>query len=285
MKRKLFAIVLSLVMCCMAAAPVFGANDRGVTFSATVSPETLAVSSKPQEVTVSIDANKPVTVDGYNIDIPYPEGWEVVSVSNREISFKEGDYITSIGGESFLRICWQDGLSNSVETTNLAVIVFRVPAGAAAGTYSLKGEAMELTDGGGHVWEDDGSVSFSIVIKTASGEQPGGNDNPGTGSDTPSGEQPGGNESPGGSGTPSGESGDPTDSPGGQTDPGQAGEKEDPSGQSGEEQKDPSGNGGDQEKKTVDRKAVYWCICGGILLILLLILAILNRKKKEEEYR
>ncbi len=282
MKKKLLLFLISLLVFSMAGTLVF-ADNEDVTFIASVSPESLTVSNEAQEVTVTIDASKKVSVDGYSIDLPYPEGWEVVSISNNELRFGEGDYTLKLGERNMARVFWQESTSNSAETTNLAVVVYRIPAGAAAGTYKLKAEAMELTSGGGNVWEEDGSVSFSIVIKSASGEDSGS-------SDTPSGGQGDSGETPqGGSSAPSGEQ------PGGESVPdgdsqGQEPEKdtEKEDGKQEEPEKDPAPgneNDGDKngEKGTSNLKNILIFGGLGLLLLIIILIIILKRKKDDEE--
>ena len=172
MKKKLFAVLLSAVLVlALVPASVFAVSS-GVSFTATVSPAKLTYNAESaQTVTVTINADRPVVVDGIAMDLPYPEGWSIASITNNDVVFKASHVVLKVKDKNLGKILWDafdDPYGGEDQTvTNIAVITYNVPAGTDVGAYDLVAEAFELTSGGGDIWEDEAEVEFTIEVVAA----------------------------------------------------------------------------------------------------------------------
>ena len=283
MKKRSYILALSLLLAIsLIPAGVFASTDPGTQFYATVSPSELFVSSDGQQVTVTVNADREVLIDGLSIDFDIPKGWEVVSISNSEIKFTGDDYALRVGDSDIARVCWSDAALKTMKTTNMAVVTFKVPANAAAGTYYVSAHDFELTHNFGDIWLGDYDLPIEIVIK---GSSEGGSGS----SDTPA-PQP--TQQP----TPSDSSTDPAPSGSKDTDPapspseGTDGEKKDDQNTPSDPEKDQSGGvtpdkeeskGSEGSSGSEKKFDMLFPIIGGIALVILIILLVLTRKKKK----
>ena len=275
MKKRILVLVSVLALVLSFAPSVFAGNDRGVTFYAEVSPAELTVSDSEQEVTVTVNANQVITVDGFALDLPYPEGWSIVSIRNNELEITEDDYVLKLKSGNIGRILWQEPESKSASTTNLCVVTYRIPANAPAGTYTLKACEFELTDGGGDIWEAGGMVTYDIVIRNAEGEAPPQEwheDTPASGGSSGGNTGPSGGEEQGGGTRPSG---------GGEEQSGKTPSEDIKPADDTRPADDKNENGEKSDAPKADY-TVYFVI-GGILLLSLVIFLLLGRKKKDKE--
>jgi len=276
MKKRSHILALALLLAIsLIPAGVFASTDPGTQFYATVSPSELSVSSSDQQVTVTVNADREVLIDGLSIDFDIPKGWEVVSISNSEIKFTGDDYALRVGDSDIARVCWSDAALKTMKTTNMAVVTFKVPANAAAGTYSVSAHDFELTHNFGDIWLGDYDLPIEIVIKGSSGG----------GSDTPA-PQP----APSDQGTDPAPSGSKDTDPASSSSEGTDGEKKDDQSAPSDPEKDQSGGvtpdkeeskGSEGSSGSEKKFDMLFPIIGGIALVILIILLVLTRKKKK----
>ena len=179
MKKKVIAILLCMVLA-LAVVPgsIFAANSDMVIDASLDKTELEFSATEDQYVTLTINVKNPAdeteaaSLNGIAVDLPYPTANIVVTeISNSAstITYDEenGDFYTDMGDNS-ARICWQSGNSKPRDTNNLGVVVYKVPKGTAANTYTIRGENIELTDGDSEpIWDEDGSFEVTFTIKPA----------------------------------------------------------------------------------------------------------------------
>jgi len=178
MKKKLIAVLLCMVLVIAAVPSVFAANDREVTFTVTQTPVSLTQSASEQTVTLSVDANKTVTVDGIQAMLPYPNAdgetgpWTISAIGNKTLTFRGAHYqVKKADDPTTGQITWDSedpdtGDMPSLETTNLFTVTYKIPAGTPAGEYVVEINDFELTDNGGEIWEST-SLRYTVVIEEA----------------------------------------------------------------------------------------------------------------------
>jgi len=168
--RKLCALLLSMALCLSAGLSAMAANENNtqeVTFSAALSASQIEVSEEAQSVTLTIRADKPVTMDGCGFTAVWDEALKLSAVSENLDNFSypadSVDLETGIVGGC------SDDMENVTGVTELAVLTFIVPAGTPAGTYEVGAKDLELTMNYGEViWESAASVSAALTITAPS---------------------------------------------------------------------------------------------------------------------
>lgn len=91
--KKVLALLLAVVLCVSMVPAAFAAeetNNKGVTFTATVSPSVLDVSEEEQTVTVTVKANKSVDYDGFGATALIPAGFTFADFTNEHIASMDG---------------------------------------------------------------------------------------------------------------------------------------------------------------------------------------------------
>ena len=166
--RKALSLLLCMVLLLSLTAPVVAVgetNTLGVTFSAKLDKETLAVSDEAQTVKMTISASSAVSI--YTMGMKIINGGLTLSaVESENLGLTGGHYNLSTG-----KVSWYNSGGFDITTTDLLVATFTVPANIPAGTYTLGASDFELTDTfGSNTWETGAYVSTTLTITDGSSD-------------------------------------------------------------------------------------------------------------------
>lgn len=169
--KRLLALVLSAVLCLSLAPNAFAANETnelGIKFSATVSPNTLTVSDKDQEVVVTVKADRAMIYDGIGGVVSVPAGVELVEITNPHVSvsmtknYNPANHKVGISSED----------AENIEDDVVFVFKYKIPANT-TGTFELGISNLELTKDYAEVtWENGASATATLTIKAPVTEIP-----------------------------------------------------------------------------------------------------------------
>lgn len=172
MKRKIFALVLSICLSLNLALPALAlgeSNTLGVTFTATLDQSVISTSNQDQTVTLSINTSKPVTLEGIGAQFYWDEALAIASISNTDSRIVlNGSYNLENG-----IISWDgtDDLEQLENVSNIATATFTVPANTPAGTYTVGMKNIELTTGyGSNIWESTAYAETTLTITDTSAD-------------------------------------------------------------------------------------------------------------------
>lgn len=159
--KKVLALLLAVVLCVSMVPVAFAAdetNDKGVTFTATVSPSVLDVSEEEQTVTVTVKANKSVDYDGFGATALIPTGFTFADFTNEHIASMDG-------GVNIDKIAYHTKSADNVSSTVLFALTYKIAAGTAAGSYELGVKDLEITSDFGNIWEESATATATLTIK------------------------------------------------------------------------------------------------------------------------
>lgn len=163
--KKWITVLLCIVLCLSLVVPVMGTNTQGVTFSATLSAESLNVSDSEQTVTLQISGSPAFATDGFSYIIEYPEGWTPgSSIVSKDFTFGKNDYNPTYSANS-LRVAWMDiDVEDHTGVSDLGTVTFTIPANA-KGSFTFKVKKLEVVQGYGDAWETGSELSATLEIK------------------------------------------------------------------------------------------------------------------------
>jgi len=162
--RKIVIFILSLAMCVQFAAPAYAANDRGLTYTATINTPTINVSSEDQTIVLTVKASEEFGFDSLTAEAKIPNGFSISAIENGDLNFM-GNQVNAANG----RIAWfwdyRDG-NDLIYTDLLAVITYKVPANTPAGTYKIEFNIESITEYYAPL-EDGATVTATLTIEEA----------------------------------------------------------------------------------------------------------------------
>ena len=165
--KRILVLLLVFTLCFQVVAPAMAipamaVNDNGVTYTATVDTPELSVSSEARTITVTIKANKEISLDTLTAKANVPNGFSLKSIANSTLGFTGAHYNVNNGS-----ISWYSADGENATTDTLAVLTYTVPANAPADTYYFDFDITEITSDWYMPWEYGETVTATLRIKEA----------------------------------------------------------------------------------------------------------------------
>lgn len=153
--KKLLALLLAAVLCFSLMPTVFA----DVTYEAKLSSQELTVSEEDQTVTVTVKGVAAFECDGFGAQAIVPDGLELVSITNTEIT--SGFDANAASG------LFAMNADANFTLTEICVLTYKIPANTKAGTYVLGIEELEVTKDIFDTVTEGGVVTATLTIKGA----------------------------------------------------------------------------------------------------------------------
>lgn len=153
--KKLLALLLAAVLCFSLMPTVFA----DVTYEAKLSSQELTVSEEDQTVTVTVKGVAAFECDGFGAQAIVPDGLELVSIANTEIT--SGFDANAASG------LFAMNADANFTLTEICVLTYKIPANTKAGTYVLGIEELEVTKDIFDTVTEGGVVTATLTIKGA----------------------------------------------------------------------------------------------------------------------
>ena len=126
--RRLFSVMLCLVMLFGIMPTAHAANSEGITYTATLDKDTIAPSDEAQTVVMTVKANKKFDVDATDMTAEIPEGWTIASIENEELGFTAANVNLEKG-----RANYATPDAENWQTDLVVVVTYNVPANTPEG--------------------------------------------------------------------------------------------------------------------------------------------------------
>ena len=160
--KKIGAMLLALALCMSMMTFAFAANEKGVTFSAKLSKDSITKDGNAQEITVTITADKDIVYSGIGFKAAVPTGMELTAISVHGVTLAKGDYNLSVG-----KLAWQEDELNNVTCPAgeaFITLTYKISADVAAAKHDLGVKELEITESPATVWEDAAIATTALTV-------------------------------------------------------------------------------------------------------------------------
>lgn len=157
--KKLSSIIIALVVCSMLVVTTWATEQIFVTYSGTLDDSTLCENELGKTVTLTIQADTQITIDGLQMEVTVPEGWSITGIANSDLAFNENHYNLDNG-----YIVWHDGSADGKTTELLASVTIQIPAGIEKKEYEIKSEIIDISRDWGTSMEDGEIITTKLTV-------------------------------------------------------------------------------------------------------------------------
>lgn len=157
--KKIFALVLSIILCLNVFMLSVCAKNLDTGVAATLNTNKLSVSDTAQTVTLTIAMLNDITTDGIGGDLYCPDGWTLTSISSSLPNFNASCYNLEAK-----RFGWHTEDAENTTVKEILTAVFTIPANTAANTYEIGVKDLEITSDYGTIYEDAAALAASATL-------------------------------------------------------------------------------------------------------------------------